>query len=76
MDTTPDQAPRLFRLITDPTGQYRPNITEFSKGELESLAEDRFAPTGSRWQDNHGNVYEIVGEQLQEQQMIVLVGPQ
>lgn len=74
MNTEPDEAPRLFRLIEDPTGLYRPHITEFRKRELEELAEDRFAPTGSRWQDDNGNVYEIVGQMLQEHQMLVLVG--
>lgn len=68
-----DQEPSSFRLLRDPTGVFRPQITEFSKSELCGLAEDRYAPTGSRWRDEYGNTYEIAGEQLVEDQTIVLI---
>lgn len=64
---------RVFTLIHDPSGHYRPNLTVFTKSELDGLCEDRFAPTGSVWIDNNGDRYEIEGEMLREDQRYVLL---
>lgn len=69
----PNSRLRAFRLVEDPTGHYRARLCVFSKTELDALCEDRIAPTGSLWRDNSGRLYEVVGEQLIEDQQYVLL---